>query len=63
MPIADNQIALLETVRGALDSLQDSASGVDVVVQSVTLVFPGGSSPRNVTFTWQEADERFDISS
>lgn len=63
MPIADNQIALLETVRGALASLQTSAEGVDCVVQQVTIVFPGGSQPRNVTFTWQATEDRFDISS
>lgn len=63
MPIADNQIALLETVRAALDGLQTSAASVEIVVQSVTVVFPGGAQPRNVTFTWQATEDRFDISS
>ena len=63
MTFSDEQIALLETVRGALASLQTSATGVDVIVQQVTVVFPGGTQPRNVTFTWQAAEDRFDISS
>ena len=64
MPIADDQIALLETVRAALTSLQTSAGGVDCIVREVTVVFPGGSgeNPRNVVYRWEDVTEAFTIS-
>ena len=65
MPISDDQIALLETVRAALQGLQDSAAGVGVLVQTVTVVFPTpeGENPRNVTFGWSQSRSQFDIRS
>ena len=64
MTFSDEQIALLETVRAALASLQTSAASVYVIVQQVTMHFPAeGPSKREVRFTWNAEAERFDISS
>lgn len=64
MPIADDQIALLQTARNALHSWQDTAQGVDVTLQQVTMSFPvaEGGEPREVTFTWNGESEAFAIS-
>lgn len=64
MPFSDEQVSLLATAVSALHTWQDTAAGVDVVLQQVTMNFPGnGDGNHEVRFTWDDAAERFDISS
>ena len=64
MPFSDDQADLLKTAITALHTWQDTAGGVNVVLQQVTMNFPGnGEGKREVRFTWDDQSERFDISS
>lgn len=64
MPFSDDQTGLLQTAVDALHTWQTTASGVDVVLQQVTMNFPGnGDGAHEVRFTWDAVAERFDISS
>jgi hypothetical protein len=62
MPFSDDQIALLATAVSALHTWQDTAGGVDVVLQEVTMLFPAPEGKTHeVKFTWDDVEERFDI--
>lgn len=62
MPIPDDQLALLKTARDALHGWQTAADGVGVVIQQMVMVFPPGGKSNLVTFTWDDQEERFDVS-
>ena len=64
MPFSDEQVSLLATAVAALHTWQGTAGQVDVVLQQVTMNFPGnGDGAHEVRFTWDAQAERFDISS
>lgn len=64
MSISDDQLALLVTARNALHEWQDTAAGVDVVLQQIEMLFPSpDGKDYRVTFTWDAQRELFDISS
>lgn len=64
MAISDDQLSLLTTARNALHDWQNTASGVEVVLQQVVMNFPSPEGRTySVTFTWDAQRELFDISS
>jgi hypothetical protein len=64
MAISDDQLSLLTTARNALHGWQDTAAGVDVVLQQIVMNFPSPEGKDyTVTFTWDADRELFDISS
>lgn len=62
MPFSDDQIALLQTVVGAIHDWQDTAGTVDIVLQELKMLFPAPEGKTHeVRFNWDDVNQRFDI--